>query len=431
MKKLSSAPKSGLHGTIVVPGDKSISHRAIMLGSISEGDTTITHFLEGEDCLSTLQAFRDLGVEIDKTDDKVVVHGKGTGQLHASEHALDMGNSGTTTRLMMGLLAGLPFDSKLVGDASLSKRPMKRVSEPLKEFGVTIETNDGKLPATVKGGSIHAANYQLQVASAQVKSALILASLFADEPSAIIEQLPTRNHTEIMLNQFGANVKTADDDVTITVQPHPKLKGQTIYVPGDISSAAFFMTAAAIIPGSDVVLKNVNLNPTRTGVLKVLEKMHADVTVTELPSKGEPIGDIRVKGSKLTPIQLTAADVPALVDEIPLVALLAACADGVSDISGAEELRVKETDRIVAIATELRKLGVQVEEKPDGMIITGRKDWQVNDHHLDSYGDHRIGMMNAIAALRTDEDLFLQNPESINISYPNFFQDLAEINGGE
>lgn len=430
MKKLSSAAKSGLHGTIVVPGDKSISHRAIMLGAISEGDTTITHFLEGEDCLSTLQAFRDLGVKIDKTADQVVVHGKGANALHQAAQPLDMGNSGITTRLMMGLLAGLPFASMLIGDASLSKRPMKRVSEPLKAFGVTVETTDGKLPATVKGGSVHAANYQLQVASAQVKSALILASLFADEPSTIIEALPTRNHTEIMLRQFGADVETADDDLTITVQPHPQLTGQNIYVPGDISSAAFFMVAAAIIPGSDVVLKKVNLNPTRTGILKVLEKMQAAVTVTELPSAGEPIGDIRIKGSHLKPITLTAEDVPALVDEIPLVALLAACADGVSEISGAEELRVKETDRIVAIANELRKLGVEVTEKPDGMTIIGQPSWKINDHHLDSYGDHRIGMMAAIAALRIDEPLYLQNPDSINISYPNFFEDLAKINQG-
>ncbi|WP_395318079.1 3-phosphoshikimate 1-carboxyvinyltransferase [Fructilactobacillus frigidiflavus] len=430
MKKLSSAAKSGLHGTIVVPGDKSISHRAIMLGAISEGDTMITHFLEGEDCLSTLQAFRDLGVKIDKTADQVVVHGKGENALHQSEQPLDMGNSGTTTRLMMGLLAGLPFASTLIGDASLSKRPMKRVSEPLKAFGVTVETTDGKLPATVKGGSVHAANYQLQVASAQVKSALILASLFAEEPSTIIEALPTRNHTEIMLRQFGADVKTASDDLTITVQPHPQLTGQNIYVPGDISSAAFFMVAAAIIPGSDVVLKKVNLNPTRTGILKVLEKMQAAVTVTDLPSAGEPIGDIRIKVSHLKPITLTAEDVPALVDEIPLVALLAACADGVSEISGAEELRVKETDRIVAIANELRKLGVKVTEKPDGMTIIGQSSWKINNHHLDSYGDHRIGMMTAIAALRTDETLYLQNPDSINISYPNFFEDLAKINQG-
>lgn len=428
MKKLNSAPKSGLHGTIVVPGDKSISHRAIMLGSISEGDTTITHFLEGEDCLSTLQAFRDLGVEIDKTDDQVVVHGNGIKALHAANHALNMGNSGTTTRLMMGLLAGLPFDSKLIGDSSLSKRPMKRVSEPLKTFGVNVETNDGKLPAMVRGGSVHAAEYQLSVASAQVKSALILASLFANQPSTIVEKLPTRNHTEIMLRQFGANVKTASDSLTITVQPHPHLTGQTIYVPGDISSAAFFMVAATIIPGSDVVLQKVNLNPTRTGILKVLEKMNANITVTELPSSGEPIGDIRVKGSQLRPITLTDADIPALVDEIPLVALLAACADGISEISGAEELRVKETDRIVAITNELRKLGVTVTEKPDGMIITGQPAWNIKNHHLDSYGDHRIGMMATVAALRTDEDLYLQNPESIKISYPHFFEDLAKIN---
>lgn len=431
MKELTPAAVNGLHGSIVVPGDKSISHRAIMLGAISEGKTVINHFLEGEDCLSTIKAFRDLGIEIEQDADQVVVNGRGLTGLKAANQALDMGNSGTTTRLMMGLLGGFPFKSELVGDESLSKRPMNRVSDPLKNLGVDVQTKDGTLPATVVGGHVHSTTYRLKVASAQVKSALIFASLFADQPSTFIEKLPTRNHTEIMLNQFGANVKTAADDLTITVVPQPKLKGQTVYVPGDISSAAFFMVAAAIVPGSEVVLQNVNLNPTRTGIVTVLQKMNAQIKIDYHDSLGEPIGDITVKYSNLIPIKIVAEDVPALIDEIPLVALLAACAGGESEISGAEELRVKETDRIKAISTELRKLGVSVTEKNDGMLIQGMKNWNIKDSKLDSYGDHRIGMMDAIAALKSKESLTLDNSDSINISYPTFFQDLNKLNGGE
>ncbi|WP_413627503.1 3-phosphoshikimate 1-carboxyvinyltransferase [Fructilactobacillus vespulae] len=431
MKKLTTAAVKGLHGSIVVPGDKSISHRAIMIGAISEGKTVINHFLMGEDCLSTMNAFRDLGIDIAQNDDQIVVNGRGLNGLKEAAQQLNMGNSGTTTRLMMGLLGGFAFTSKLIGDDSLSKRPMNRVSDPLRNLGIEVKTTNGTLPATVIGGQVHSTTYQLKVASAQVKSALIFASLFADQPSTFIEKLPTRNHTEIMLNQFGATVKTAADNLTITVQPKPRLKGQTIYVPGDISSAAFFMVAAAIVPESEVVLQNVNLNPTRTGILKVLQKMNAEIKIDYHDSVGEPIGDITVKYSELDPIKIVAEDVPVLIDEIPLVALLAACANGESEISGAEELRVKETDRITAITMELRKLGVTITEKEDGMIIEGTKNWNIKDSKLDSYGDHRIGMMDAIAALKSKSALFLNNSESINISYPNFFQDLQKINGGE
>lgn len=431
MKILPTAPQ-GLQGTLQVPGDKSISHRALMIGSISEGETQIENFLTGEDCLSTLQAFRDLGVQIELAGTQVTIHGVGLTGLKAANHPLDMGNSGTTTRLMMGLLAGQPFESHLTGDDSLQKRPMKRVAEPLSQFGGRIDLSPaGTLPATVIGQPLHATNYQLKVASAQVKSALILAALQADGPSTIKELLPTRDHTEIMLRQFGAEVETAADGLTITVQSQPKLRGQSVVVPSDISSAAFFLVAGAITPHSAITLTNVNLNPTRTGILQVLQKMQVDLTITPKPSDGEPLGDLTIKTSDLAPIEIGAADIPAVIDELPLVALLAARAQGQSVIRGAEELRVKETDRIATVVSELRKLGVTVEELPDGMIIQGRPAWDIQDHQLDSYGDHRLGMMNAIAALTADEQLTLANEAAIRVSYPTFFADLDHLLGGQ
>lgn len=430
MKVLPTAPQ-GLRGTLQVPGDKSISHRSLMIGAISEGTTTVENFLTGEDCLSTLQAFRDLGVQIEQSGTDVTIHGVGLTGLKTANHALDMGNSGTTTRLMMGLLAGQPFDSHLIGDNSLQKRPMKRVAEPLAQFGGQIElTESGTLPATVHGQTLHATNYQLKVASAQVKSALILAALQADGPSTIKELLPTRDHTEIMLRQFGADVQTAADGVTITVQPHPHLTGQHVVVPSDISSAAFFLVAGALTPNSDVTLTNVNLNPTRTGIITVLQKMQADLTITPRESAGEPLGDLRIKTSDLQPIELGATDIPAVIDELPLVALLASRAQGQSVIRGAEELRVKETDRIATVVAELRKFGVRVEELPDGMIIDGCPDWDIQNHQLDSYGDHRLGMMDAIAALTGDGEMTLANEGAVAVSYPTFFDDLEHLLGG-
>lgn len=428
MKELHPAP-NGLHGNLLVPGDKSISHRAVMLGAISEGQTEISHFLTGEDCQSTIQAFRDLGVQIEQDGDEFLVKGKGIKGLTHPNEPLDMGNSGTTTRLMMGILAGTDFSTRMIGDQSLQKRPMKRVSVPLQEFGGEVKLSaNGTLPATIIGHHLHHADYQMQVASAQVKSALIFAALQADQPSTIWEKLPTRNHTEIMLNQFGGDIQTIDQR-QIIVHPHPHLQGQTVEVPGDISSAAFFLVAGAIVPNSELTLEHVNLNPTRTGIVRVLEKMGAKITIDQLPSNGEPLGNITVATSQLKPIEVGAEDIPALIDELPLVALLAACADGKSKITGAEELRVKETDRIKTVVTELKKLGVDVEELPDGMIIQGRQEWQVNDENLDSYGDHRIGMMDAIAALRGKQTMKLADEGAINVSYPGFFTDLASLGG--
>lgn len=427
MKELAMAP-NGLSGRLTVPGDKSISHRAVMLGAIAKGETRIRHFLPGQDCLTTVKAFQDLGVRIDREGENLVVHGQGLSGLKAADKALDMGNSGTTTRLLLGILAGSSFASQLIGDASLSKRPMKRVSQPLAKFGAEIALSPaGTLPATVRGQKLYGAEIQLEVASAQVKSAAIFAALEAIGPSTIIEKLPTRNHTEIMLRQFGADITTETDNLTIHVQPGQELLGQEVEVPGDMSSAAFWLTAGAIVPNSKITLSRVNLNPTRTGIVKVLEQMGAKISIEQVPSKGEELGNLTIETSQLAPVKLTAEDVPAVIDELPLVALLAACAAGTSEIRGAEELRVKETDRIKTVSQELGKLGVEITELPDGMIIKGRKDWQVKDDSLDSHGDHRLGMMAAIAALKSDKPLRLANEDSISVSYPGFFSDLEKL----
>ncbi|WP_057737192.1 3-phosphoshikimate 1-carboxyvinyltransferase [Liquorilactobacillus uvarum] len=427
-RKMFKLPKSGLHGKLLLPGDKSISHRALLIGAISNGPTVIKHFLRSNDCLSTLQAIKDLGINVEQHNTDIIVHGKGIKGLQQAAKPLDMGNSGTTTRLIMGLLAGQAFASELIGDASLQKRPMRRVSEPLTMMGAKIQTtDDGTLPVKITGQALHGAKIKLQIASAQVKSALILAALQADSPSTIIEKLPTRDHTEQMLRKFGANIQTAQDQLTISVEPHPELEGQTVNVPGDISSAAFFLVAATIIPNSDITLCNVNINKTRTGILNALLKMGANIQVTELESQGEPAADIRVRYAHLFPIKISEEDIPAIIDELPLIALLAACADGQSTITGAQELRFKETDRIATVAQELRKLGIQLKELPDGLIIEGQTAWNVTDPVLDSHGDHRIGMMMAIAALRSTDDLFLNEPEAVSVSYPEFFTDLNSL----
>jgi 3-phosphoshikimate 1-carboxyvinyltransferase len=427
MKKLNSQPANGLHGTLTVPGDKSISHRGLIFGAISQGTTTLTNFLPADDCLSTLGAMQALGVQIDREATTVQITGRGLHGLIAPHHPLDMGNAGTATRLLAGLLAGQPFDSTLIGDDSLSQRPMERVRQPLATMGAKLDLVNGHLPMTIHGQRLHAANYQMTVASAQVKSALILAALQADHPSTIIEKLPTRDHTERLLQAFGGEIVTAADGKTITVQPQPDMRGQDVTVPGDLSSAAFFLAAASIVPGSRVRLHNVGLNSTRTGLLTVLQRMGGDVAITPTTSAGEPFGDVTVAATELKPIDLTAADIPAVIDELPLVALLAATANGVSRISGAGELRVKETDRIATIVTELRKLGVAIEERPDGFVIDGRSAWHVQMSQLDSHGDHRIGMMMAIAALRLQTPLTLANSSAISISYPNFFHDLQQL----
>lgn len=395
-------PQQGLHGTIQVPGDKSISHRALIIGAMGLGTTTIHNFLFSQDCLTTLQALKNFGVDISQNNETVIIHGQGIQSWHAPAHALDMGNSGTTTRLLVGLLAGRPFTTTLIGDQSLSQRPMQRIQQPLQKMGAVIHLTHGHLPMTISGQPLHSLCYQMPLASAQVTSTLILAALQASDASTIMEKLPTRDHTERLLRQFGAHLTTSDDHYKINIQPAHQLQGQTIQIPADLSSAAFFLTAASIIPHSQLQLTNVGLNPTRTGFLKV-------------------------SAAKLHPIVITATEIPNIIDEIPLIALLAATADGRSKITGAGELRVKETDRIHTTVEELSKLGIAIAELADGFIIDGRQPWSVINPHLDSHGDHRIGMMLAIAALKCSAPLHLKNAAVVNISYPNFFQYLNNL----
>ncbi|ATI71572.1 3-phosphoshikimate 1-carboxyvinyltransferase [Lactiplantibacillus plantarum] len=428
IKELSIQPTSGLHGELGVPGDKSLSHRGLILGAISQGTTTLHHFLPAADCLSTLTALQQLGVPIERIGTTVMIRGRGLRGLSQPQQALDMGNAGTATRLLAGLLAGQPFKTTLVGDASLSQRPMERVRQPLQAMGAQLQLTTGHLPMLITGRTLHGSRTEMQVASAQVKSALILAALQADRPSTIIEKLPTRDHTERLLRLFGGQIETAADHRTITVHPQPNLIGQSLTIPGDFSSAAFFMTAATIIPNSHIRLTHVGLNSTRTGFLSILQRMGGQVTVDRKLGAGEPVGTLDVRFAQLHPVQVTASEIPAVIDELPLVALLAATADGISTISGAAELRVKETDRIATIVTELQKLGVQITARPDGFVIDGRQSWQQPTEPLASHGDHRIGMMMAIAALRVGGPTELVDAEAVNISYPTFFEDLARLN---
>ncbi|BBN97680.1 3-phosphoshikimate 1-carboxyvinyltransferase [Sporolactobacillus terrae] len=427
MKKLTTTIRKGLHGQLHVPGDKSISHRSIIFGAISSGATEVSNFLPSDDCITTIQAFRDMGVVIERSSDHVRVHGAPNG-LKPPRHPLNMGNSGTTTRLLLGLLSGQHFTTELFGDASLSRRPMRRVTEPLSQAGARFKVGEkGTLPITVFGQqNLKTLNYRLPVASAQVKSALILAALQTHGESTIIEKLQTRDHTERMLKAFGGEIY--QDGRTIQVMGKPQLIGQNVTVPGDLSSAAFFLTAAALLPGSEVTLKNVGLNPTRTGFLDVLNRMGASVDVLNEKEQVEPSGDLRVRHSHLKAIHLSQEDIPSVIDELPLVALLATQAKGTTLITGAEELRVKETDRIAVVAEELTKLGARIEELPDGLIIHGQTalNPQMSDR-ADTHGDHRIGMMLAVAALLCDRSLYLENEAAINISYPDFFDDLKQL----
>ncbi|MHA5187319.1 3-phosphoshikimate 1-carboxyvinyltransferase [Oenococcus oeni] len=426
MKNLKTKQFQGLNGSLLLPGDKSISHRSIMVASISRGISRIKNFSNSTDCLSTLNAFLDLGVEIKKYGRDLIVYGSGLDAFKDPKKPLNMGNSGTTTRLLLGLLAGQSFNTCLVGDASLSKRPMYRVTNPITEVGGEFSlTGNGTLPITVIGHpSLKAFDYHLPIASAQVKSALIFSALQADEPSIIFEKEATRNHLEIMLNDFGADIKT--NGLCITVMPRPKLSGRTISIPGDISSAAFFMVAASLLPNSCICLKKVGLNPTRIGIISVLKRMNANIEVKKTSNEAEAYGDIIVRSSNLHAVEITAKEIPNVIDELPILTLTASLAKGRTIISGAGELRVKETDRISVVAAELKKLGARIQEKSDGMVIDGCPKLQILENNLATHGDHRIGMMLAVAALLVDtsKTITLNNPEAIKISYPNFFRDL-------
>ncbi|UYZ20567.1 3-phosphoshikimate 1-carboxyvinyltransferase [Mesobacillus jeotgali] len=418
--------RTSLEGQVKVPGDKSISHRAVMFGSIANGVTRIENFLPGEDCLSTISCFRQLGVEIVQNGSDVTVTGKGTAGLRQPQETLYVGNSGTTIRLMMGILSGLPFKSTLEGDESIARRPMTRVTLPLSKMGASITgRNNGEFtPLTVQGQKLNGITYELPVASAQVKSAILLAGLQAEGETVVVEPVKTRDHTERMIKQFGGQVERKENAVKVT--GGQMLKGTDINVPGDISSAAFFLVAAAVVPGSDIILRNVGLNPTRTGIIDVLRAMGADFIVEPYEGESaEPAGDIRIKHSELRGTIIEGDLIPRLIDEIPVIALLATQAEGKTVIKDAGELKVKETNRIDTVVNELKKLGADIEATDDGMIIQGNQSLQGGT--VSAHGDHRIGMMLSIAALLCKRDVILEQSEAVAVSYPGFFDDLYSL----
>lgn len=418
--------KPVLKGELVVPGDKSISHRAVMLGSIAEGKTLIKGFLDGEDCLRTIDIFTQLGVSIQRSGTEVTIDSPGMKNWTQPTGDLYAGNSGTTARLMLGILAGSKVTTVLSGDESLSKRPMDRVTIPLKEMGAKIHTDkhSALLPLTVIGTTLNSIDYIMPVASAQVKSAILFAGLNAEGTTTVTEETVSRDHTERMLTYFGAEVHT--DGEKVSIAGGQTLRGMEVHVPGDISSAAFFMAAAAMLEGSSVVFKRVGLNPTRTGIIDVLREMGAQIEITNTTDEnGEPSATIQVAYGSLQGITIGGELIPRLIDELPVIALLATQAKGTTVIKDAEELRVKETDRIAAVTNELKKMGADIEATPDGMIIHGPT--TLTGGVLNSYGDHRLGMMAAIAALATTEAVHIEDPLCINISYPHFFEDLEKL----
>ncbi|WP_445684018.1 3-phosphoshikimate 1-carboxyvinyltransferase [Ureibacillus sp. FSL W8-0352] len=415
--------KPRLEGIITVPGDKSISHRAVMFGAIAEGKTTVTGFLPGEDCLSTIDCFRKLGVDIQVDGTNVEINSPGMDGWQEPKEVLYTGNSGTTTRLMLGILAGTNFHSVMTGDASIGKRPMGRVTNPLKQMGAKINgrENGQYTPIAIQGTALKAIDYTMSVASAQVKSAILLAGLRAEGTTIVREKEISRDHTERMLQQFGAKIDVKDG--VISLEGGQRLHGTHVDVPGDISSAAFFLVAGAIVPNSEIVLKNVGINPTRAGIIEVMQQMGANVTVDqELSDAAEPTATITIRTSNLKRTTIEGDIIPRLIDEIPIIALLATQAEGTTIIRDAEELKVKETDRITAVVTELKKLGADITATDDGMIINGPT--SLKGAKLSTYGDHRIGMMAAIASLITDSPIEIDDADCIAVSYPTFFDHL-------
>ncbi len=418
-----AASRGAITGTIRVPGDKSISHRSIMLGAIAQGETEVSGFLEGEDSLATLQAFRDMGVVIEgPLKGKVKVYGVGMHGLRPPPGPLYLGNSGTSMRLLAGLLSAQKFDVELTGDSSLSGRPMKRVAGPLAQMGAQISTNEGKPPLMLTGASkINGIRYEMPVASAQVKSSLLLAGLYANGRTTVIEPAPTRDHTERMLTGFGyqVDVKSLSDQAKeISLSGGGSLQGGKIDIPADISSAAFFMVAASIVPGSDLILEHVGINPTRTGVINILRLMGGDIELSnERTVGGEPVADVRVRAAQLHGIDIPQDQVPLAIDEFPVLFIAATCAKGRTVLSGAEELRVKESDRIQVMADGLIALGVDVQPMPDGIVIDGGA---INGGVVDSHGDHRIAMAFSVAALIAKGGIEIHNCANVATSFPDF-----------
>ena len=416
-----------LRGELTVPGDKSISHRAAMFGSLAEGTTEITNFLQGADCLSTIACFRHMGIEIENTTERILVHGKGLHGLRKPDCILDVGNSGTTTRLISGILAGQDFEVSLTGDDSIQSRPMGRIIRPLSEMGANIESvkGNGCAPLRICPGKLHAIRYNSPVASAQVKSCVLLAGMYASGgETSVTEPSLSRNHTELMLSYFGADVSSAG--TTAVIQPEPRLTAQKVEVPGDISSAAYFIAAALMVPGSEILIRNVGINPTRDGILRVVRAMGGRIELlNERKMGGEPAADLLVRHSALHGTVIEGDLIPTLIDEIPIIAILAACADGTTVIRNAEELKVKESNRLDIMVTELARMGVDIEGTDDGMIIRGGRPLQGTA--VDSRLDHRIAMSFAVAGLAAEGTTEVLRADCVDISYPGFYRDLESL----
>ncbi|WP_049754094.1 3-phosphoshikimate 1-carboxyvinyltransferase [Heliomicrobium modesticaldum] len=431
LKSLAIRPGLPLRGETEVPGDKSISHRAVMFGALARGVTRVHRFLPGQDCLSTIDCFRKLGVRIEQPNpSEVVVYGQGPGGLKEPSEVLDVGNSGTTIRLMTGILSGLPFFSIVTGDTSIRRRPMGRVTRPLLEMGASIwgRENATKAPLAINGASmaLEAIHYNSPVASAQVKSAVLLAGLFAEGCTSVREPLVSRDHTERMLAAFGAKIGRSEDRLTASVEGFPELRAQEVEVPGDISSAAFLLVAASIVPGSELVLYNIGVNPTRDGIIEVLRAMGGDVQVENAREvAGELVADLIVRSASLKGTTIGGAIIPRLIDELPIIAVAALFAEGTTEIRDAAEMRVKETDRIAVMIRELRKLGADIEERPDGMIIRGGA--ALRGAATESHGDHRVAMALAVAGLLAEGETVINDAGSIDVSFPGFAELLERL----
>ena len=423
MKFTKSIP---LKGELRVPGDKSISHRGVMLGSLAQGTTAVTNFLEGADCLSTINCFRSMGIDISRTEKEILIHGKGLHGLSAPSSCLDVGNSGTTMRLLSGILAGQRFSSELTGDASIRKRPMTRVIAPLSLMGGCVESlsGNGLAPLRITGRPLKGMHYQSPVSSAQVKSCVLLAGLYADGQTSVTEPFLSRNHSELMLRSFGA--KISSKGTTATVEPEPILIGQKVEVPGDISSAAYFIAAALLIPGSVLLIQNVGINPTRDGILKVCASMGAKIEILNSHTCcGEEVADLLVRHSSLKGTVIEGALIPTLIDELPVLSVLAAFAEGTTIIRDAQELKVKESNRLDIMVHHLTAMGADVEPTEDGMIITGGK--PLHGGVLDSYLDHRIAMAFAVAGMAAEGETEITRADCVDISYPDFYKDLEKL----
>lgn len=415
-----------LKGEIVIPGDKSISHRSVMLGALSKGTTEVTHFLNAADCNSTIRCFNNMGIEIERPEnDRIIIHGKGLHGLKSPDQALDVGNSGTTIRLLSGILAAQDFNTKISGDDSICRRPMGRIIKPLSLMGADIvsKENNDCAPLYINGSKLHGIHYESPIASAQVKSSILFAGMYADSETSVTEPYISRNHSEKMIQYFGGDITTVG--TTHTLIPHPKLEGQKVVVPGDISSAAYFITAGLIVEGSEILVKNVGINPTRDGLIEVVKAMGGHIELMNFTDEMEPCADILVKYSSLKGTTIGGSLIPRLIDEIPIIAVLACFAEGQTVIKDAQELKVKESNRIEVIVENLQRMGADITPTDDGMTINGGK--PLKGAVLGSRHDHRIAMSFAIAGLASEGKTEIIGSECVNISYPDFYADLASL----